>query len=96
MIVTTDHMFWMLAACTYRCAARAASGLEPASMEQSSRSSGGGGYPLVRGELLFQVTSDGLLLLPSEGNDTLVHTCLIQGLACGSHDDDESLCQSGL
>jgi hypothetical protein len=51
---------------------------------------------LVRGELLFQVTSDGLLLLPSEGNDTLVHTCLIQGLACDSHDNDESLCQSGL
>jgi hypothetical protein len=39
-------------------------------------------------ELLFQVTSDGLLLLPSEGGGVLVCLCLVKGLACGS---DESL-----
>jgi hypothetical protein len=47
--------------------------------------------PLGSGELLFQVTSDVLLLLPSEGGGTLVRPGLIQGLACGSHDGDESL-----
>jgi hypothetical protein len=45
------------------------------------------------------VTSDGLLLLSSEGSSTLVRPCLIQDLACGSHDSDESLllsvCGSG-
>jgi hypothetical protein len=35
--------------------------------------------------------SDGLLLLPSEGSGTLAHPGLIQGLACNSHGDDESL-----
>jgi hypothetical protein len=35
--------------------------------------------------------SDGLLLLLSEGSGALTHPCLIQGLACSSHDDDESL-----
>jgi hypothetical protein len=43
--------------------------------------------------------SDGLLLLPSEGGGALVCPCLIQGLACSSHDSDESLllsvCGSG-
>jgi hypothetical protein len=47
--------------------------------------------PLGSGELLFQVTGDGLLLLPSEGGDALVHLGLVQGLACGSHDGNESL-----
>jgi hypothetical protein len=47
--------------------------------------------PLGSDELLFQVTSDGLLLLPSEGGGVLVHPCLIQGLACGGHNSDESL-----
>jgi hypothetical protein len=47
--------------------------------------------PLGSGELLFQVTSDCLLLLPSEGGGTLSCMGLIQGLACGSHDGDESL-----
>jgi hypothetical protein len=46
--------------------------------------------PLGSGELLFQVTGDGLLLLLSEGGGTLMHSCPIQGLACSSHDDDES------
>jgi hypothetical protein len=46
--------------------------------------------PLGSGELLFQVMSDGLLL-PSEGGGTLTRPCLIQGLVCGSHDNDESL-----
>jgi hypothetical protein len=41
--------------------------------------------PMVSGELLFQVTSDGLLLFPSEGGDALACPCLIQGLACGNH-----------
>jgi hypothetical protein len=40
--------------------------------------------PLGNGELLFQVTSDGLLLLPSKGG-------AIQGLTCGN---DESLLRS--
>jgi hypothetical protein len=44
--------------------------------------------PLGSTEMLFQVTADGLLL-PSEGSD--VQPCLIQCLACGSHDSDESL-----
>jgi hypothetical protein len=55
--------------------------------------------PLGNGELLFQVKGDALLLLPSEGGDTLVCPGLIQGLACGSHDGNESLlllvCSSG-
>jgi hypothetical protein len=38
--------------------------------------------PLCSGELLFQVTSDGLLLLPSEGGGVLTRPCLVQGLAC--------------
>jgi hypothetical protein len=47
--------------------------------------------PLGSGGLLFQVTDDGLLLLPSKGGGTLACPYLIQGLACGSHDGDESL-----
>jgi hypothetical protein len=47
--------------------------------------------PLGSDELLFQVMSDGLLLLPSEGGGALARPCLIQGLACGS---DESLLRS--
>jgi hypothetical protein len=37
------------------------------------------------------VTSDGLLLLPSEGGYVLACLCLIQGLACCNHGSDESL-----
>jgi hypothetical protein len=37
------------------------------------------------------VTDNGLLLLSSEGGGALAHPCLIQGLACGSHDGDKSL-----
>jgi hypothetical protein len=37
----------------------------------------GDGDPLGSGELLFQVTSDGLLILPSEGGGTLIRTSLI-------------------
>jgi hypothetical protein len=44
--------------------------------------------PLGSGELLFQVTSDGLLLLPNEG---AMRPCLVQGFACGSHCSNESL-----
>jgi hypothetical protein len=47
--------------------------------------------PLGSSELLFQVTSDILLLLPSEGGGALMCPCLIQGLVCGSHGSDESL-----
>jgi hypothetical protein len=47
--------------------------------------------PLGSGELLFQVTGDCLLLLPSEGDGALALPCLVQGLACGSHSGDESL-----
>jgi hypothetical protein len=47
--------------------------------------------PLGSGELLFQVTSDGLLLFPSEGGGVLTCSCPVQGLACGSHGGDESL-----
>jgi hypothetical protein len=47
--------------------------------------------PLGSGELLFQVTSDDLLLLPSEGGNILALPCLIQGLVCGRHGGDESL-----
>jgi hypothetical protein len=47
--------------------------------------------PLGSSELLLQVISDGLLLLPSEGGGALTRPCLIQGLACGSHSSDESL-----
>jgi hypothetical protein len=47
--------------------------------------------PLGSGELLFQVMSDDLLLLPSDGGSTLMHMGLIQGLAYNSHDGDESL-----
>jgi hypothetical protein len=35
--------------------------------------------------------SDGILFLPKEGGGALVRPCLIQGLACGSHDSDKSL-----
>jgi hypothetical protein len=41
--------------------------------------------------VLFDVTSGDLLLLPSEGNSTLTRTGLVQGLAWGSHNNDESL-----
>jgi hypothetical protein len=41
--------------------------------------------PLGSGELLFQVTGDGLLLFPSEGGGTFTRPCLVQGLAFGSH-----------
>jgi hypothetical protein len=47
--------------------------------------------PLGSGELLFQVTGDGLLLFPSKGGGTFTRPCLVQGLACGSHGGDESL-----
>jgi hypothetical protein len=47
--------------------------------------------PLGSGELLLQVMSDGLLLLPSEDGGAFVCPCLIQGLACGSYGSDESL-----
>jgi hypothetical protein len=47
--------------------------------------------PLGSRELLFQVTGDDLLLLPSEGGGMHAHPRLIQCLACNSHDDDESL-----
>jgi hypothetical protein len=47
--------------------------------------------PLGNSKLLFQVTGDGLLLLPSEGGGVLARPCLVQGLACGSHGSDESL-----
>jgi hypothetical protein len=47
--------------------------------------------PLGSSELLFQVMSDGLILLPSEGGGVLARPCLIQGLAYGSYDSDESL-----
>jgi hypothetical protein len=33
--------------------------------------------PLGSGELLFQVTRDGLLLLPSEGSGALARQCLV-------------------
>jgi hypothetical protein len=46
---------------------------------------------LGSGELLFQVTGDGLLLFPSEGGGAFARPCLVQGLACGSHGGDESL-----
>jgi hypothetical protein len=35
--------------------------------------------PLCSGELLFQVTSDDLLLLPSKGGGVLMRLCLVQG-----------------
>jgi hypothetical protein len=35
--------------------------------------------------------SDGLLLLSSEGGGALTCPCLVQGLACGNHSNDESL-----
>jgi hypothetical protein len=47
--------------------------------------------PLDSGELLFQVTSDGLPLLSSEGGGALAHPCLVQGVACDSHDNSGSL-----
>jgi hypothetical protein len=47
--------------------------------------------PLRNNELLFQVMSDGLLLLPSEGSGALTRPCLIWGLACSRHGSDESL-----
>jgi hypothetical protein len=33
---------------------------------------------------------DGVLLLPSEGDSSLTYPGLIQGLACSSHNSDES------
>jgi hypothetical protein len=45
--------------------------------------------PLGSGELLFQVTGDGLLL--NEGGGALARPCVVQGLACDSHGSDESL-----
>jgi hypothetical protein len=50
--------------------------------------------PLGSDELLFQVTGDGLLLFPSEGGGAFVRPCLVQGLACGGHGGDESLCNT--
>jgi hypothetical protein len=47
--------------------------------------------PLGSGELLFQVMSDGVLLLPSEGGGPLARPGLVEGLAYGSHGSDESL-----
>jgi hypothetical protein len=47
--------------------------------------------PLGSGELLFQVTSDDLLILPSEGSGVLAHPGLIQGLVYGSQGSNESL-----
>jgi hypothetical protein len=47
--------------------------------------------PLSSDELLFQVASDGLLLLSSKGGGALTRPCLIKCLACSSHDSDESL-----
>jgi hypothetical protein len=52
--------------------------------------------PLGSGELLFQVTDDGLLLFPSEGGGTFACPCLVQSLACGSHGSDELLLLSVL
>jgi hypothetical protein len=46
---------------------------------------------LGSGELLFQVTGDGLLLFSSEGGGAFARPCLVQGLACSSHGGDESL-----
>jgi hypothetical protein len=55
--------------------------------------------PLGSGELLFQVTDNGLLLLTSKDSGAFTCSCLIQGLACSSHGSDESLllsvCGSG-
>jgi hypothetical protein len=45
---------------------------------------------LCSGELLFQVTGDGILLLLNEGGNALAHSSLIQGLACDNHNGDES------
>jgi hypothetical protein len=47
--------------------------------------------PLGSGELLFQVTSDSLLLFPSEGSCALACSVLILGLVCSSHGNNESL-----
>jgi hypothetical protein len=47
--------------------------------------------PICSGELPFQVTGEHLLLFPSEDSGVLTHPSLIQGLACVSHDGDESL-----
>jgi hypothetical protein len=47
--------------------------------------------PLCSVDQLFQVMSDDLLLHPNEGDGTLARMGLVQGLACGSHDGDESL-----
>jgi hypothetical protein len=47
--------------------------------------------PLGTGELLFQVMSDDLLHLLSEGGGMLACTFLIQGLACGNHGGHKSL-----
>jgi hypothetical protein len=46
---------------------------------------------LGSGELLFLVTDDDLLLLPSKSGDALVCPRLIQGLACSSYGSNESL-----
>jgi hypothetical protein len=51
----------------------------------------GDNYPLDSGEMLFQVMSIGLLLLPIKGGGMLTRTGLIHGLAHSSHDSEESL-----
>jgi hypothetical protein len=56
----------------------------------------GDGDPLGSGELLFQVTGNGLLLHPSKGGSMLACLCLIQGLACSSHGGDKTLLLSVL
>jgi hypothetical protein len=47
--------------------------------------------PLSSDVLLFHVTDNSLLLLPSEGSGAIARLALIQGLACGSHGGDENL-----
>jgi hypothetical protein len=46
---------------------------------------------LIRSSVTQGITVSSLLLLPNEGGGTLAHSCLIHGLACGSHGSDESL-----
>jgi hypothetical protein len=48
--------------------------------------------PLGSGELLFQMMSDGLLHLLSEGSGMLTRPVLVQGFVCSRHSSDESLC----
>jgi hypothetical protein len=47
--------------------------------------------PMSSGELLFQVTGDGHLLLPSVGGGMFAYSCLIQCLVGCSHDSDDYL-----